>query len=343
MASSTNRRTILVEVRKDPACSPMLDAMAATCHDMGHGVVRWRGPLSGRMPYGRALPVCDLAILFNGAHRRYRPALARLQAWGTSTLMVELGWHPQAGHYQVDPQGVNASATWANTPLDVDGSTSLPVRDAGDLLVLTQLDDDTQITNHSPYFRSMEEFVRFACLASALPVRVRAHPKTPNMRRLREVVRECGAGWDSSPSLAAALQACRAAACINSSAAVAALECSLPVLCYGNAIYRHPGAVYCLDSDAEKTRTATAEIQQGRTSLQQEKVAAVVDRIIAKQWTIADVPQRLPGIVSELLASTPRIDPKLTSSDRVERTISWFADLPAKLLYRRRLKPRRAA
>jgi hypothetical protein len=339
----TSQRTILVEVRKDPICATMLDAMADTCQSAGHRVVRWRGPLSGRMPYGRALPVCDLAILFNGDHRRYRPALARLQAWGAATLMVELGWHPQAGHYQVDPQGVNASASWAKTPLEVEGNTPLPVRATGDLLVLTQLDDDTQITNHSPHFRSMEEFVRFVCSASALPVRVRPHPKTPDMTRLREAVRQCGASWDDSPTLNAALQACRAAACVNSSAAVAALESGLPVLCYGSAIYRHRGVVYCLDGEIENTRAATGEILQGRTALVRERLSAMVRRIVGKQWSVADVPGRLPAIVSELLAGMPQVDPKLTSSDRVERTISWFADLPAKLLYRKRLKPRRAA
>jgi hypothetical protein len=225
----------------------------------------------------------------------------------------------------------------------VKGKTPLPLRGTGDLLLLTQLDDDTQITNHSPHFRTMDEFVRFVCCASALPVRVRAHPKTPNIGKLRETARQCGASWDESRTLTAALQACRAAACVNSSAGVAALESGLPVLCYGNAIYRHSGAAYCLDGNAEKTRAATCEIQQGRTSLVQEKVAAMSDRIISKQWTVADVSSRLPGIVSELLAETPRVEPKLTSSDRVERTISWFADLPAKLLYRKRLKTRRAA
>jgi hypothetical protein len=341
--SSFNRRTILVEVRKDPVCAATLDAMAETCHDMGHRVVRWRGPLSGRMPYGRALPVCDLAILFNGAHRRYRPALARLQAWGTATLLVELGWHPQAGHYQVDPQGVNASASWAKTPLDVEGKTTLTVRDRGDLLLLTQLDDDTQITNHSPWFRTMEEFVRFVCATSALPVRVRPHPKSPDMARLCGLVRECGGAWDESRSLSAALESCQAAACVNSSAGVAALESGLPVLCYGNAVYRHTGAVYCLDNDAEKTRVATEELARGRTSLWREKVVALVQRIVARQWTTADVACRLPSLVQELLAATPPVTPRLTSSDRMERTITWLADLPAQLLYRQRLKRRRAA
>src|SRR5687768_14613354 len=99
-----SQRTVLVEVRKDPIGAAMLDAMANCCAAQGHRVIRWRGPLSGRMPYGRWPAVCDLAILYNGAHRAYRPVLARLRARGAATLMVELGWLPQSGHYQVDLQ-----------------------------------------------------------------------------------------------------------------------------------------------------------------------------------------------------------------------------------------------
>lgn len=343
MPTSASRRTILVEVRRDPTCAAMLDAMAETCHELGHRVVRWRGPLSGRMPYGRSLPVCDLAILFNGTHRTYRPVLARLQAWGAATLMIELGWHPQANHYQVDPRGVNASASWASDPIDVEGNTPLPIRPAGDLLLLMQLDNDTQITEHSPWFGSMEQLIRLVGSCSALPVRVRLHPKSPNREQIRKLTADAGAEWDHSPSLEAALARCRAAACVNSSAAVAALDAGLPVLCYGNAIYRHPGAVYCLDADPEATTAATSEIAGGNCSLSQEKIAALVERIIARQWTTAEVPARLPPLVDQLLAGRPRIAPKLTSSDRVEKSIYWLADLPARLLYRSRLKRRRAA
>jgi len=341
--SSSPRRTILVEVRKDPVCAAMLDAMAETCEGLGHRVVRWRGPLSGRMPYGRSLPVCDLAILFNGAHRSYRPVMARLQAWGVATLMVELGWHPQANRYQVDPRGVNASASWAREPLAVEGNTPLQIRPQGDLLLLMQLDNDTQITEHSPSFASMEQLARFVCSHSELPVRVRPHPKSPNLKRLAAVTAECNAEWDDSPSLEAALARCRVAACVNSSAAVTALDAGLPVLCYGNAIYRHPGAVYCLDADPAATRTTTREIASGNSSLSREKIAELVQRIVAKQWTTADVAIRLPPLIANLLDVTPKVAPKLTSSDRVEHSIYWLADLPAKLLYRRRLKSPRAA
>lgn len=332
-----------MEVRKDPLCAAMLDAMAEACQHMGHCVVRWRGPLSGRMPYGRALPVCDLAILFNAAHRTYRPVMARLQAWGVATLMVELGWHPQANRYQVDSRGVNASASWAREPLEVEGNTPVQIRPRGDLLLLMQLDNDTQITEHSPWFASMEQLIRFVSGNSVLPVRVRAHPKSPHNKQLRQLAQECGAHWDDSPSLEAALHSARAAACVNSSAAVAALDARLPVLCYGNAIYRHPGAVYCLDGNPAATIAVTREIANGSSSLSQEKMAALVERIVGRQWTTGEVATRLPPLIADLLAATPQVSPKLTSSDRVEHSIYWLADLPAKLLYRRRLKSPRAA
>jgi hypothetical protein len=331
-------RTILVEVRKDPVCSAMLDAMAQTCSQVGHRVVRWRGPLSGRMPYGRWLPVCDLAILYNAAARSYRPVLARLRARGVATLMVELGWHPQEGHYQVDPSGVNASASWAREPLEADGKTPLAVRSSGDLLLLLQLDQDTQITEHSRHFARMDQLIEFVAKASALPVRVRCHPKSPDLVRLKRIAAECGASWDDSPSLAASLARCRAAACINSSAAVAALDAGLPVLCYGNAIYRHAGAVYCLGEDALETRRTTQALIRGECSLHREKVAAMVERIVERQWTLAEVPRRLPQLLAEQLSATPPVATQLTSSDRVEQSLYWLADLPAKVLYRRRIR-----
>jgi hypothetical protein len=206
-----------------------------------------------------------------------------------------------------------------------------------------QLDNDTQITEHSPSFASMEQLIRFVCSHSELPVRVRPHPKSPNLKRLEQVAAHCKAEWGDSPSLEAALARCRAAACVNSSAAVAALDAGLPVLCYGNAIYRHPGAVYCLDADPVATHAATREIASGSSSLSRENIAALVERIVARQWTTSDVATRLPSLIEDLLAMTPKVAPKLTSSDRVEHSIYWLADLPAKLLYRSRLKSPRAA
>ena len=79
--------TILVEARKDENVKPILNSIAATCALAGHVVKRWRGPLSGRVPFSRRLPRCDLAILFNGTHESYAAALDRLAKYGSSRLV----------------------------------------------------------------------------------------------------------------------------------------------------------------------------------------------------------------------------------------------------------------
>src|SRR5262245_30211907 len=169
--------TILVEARRDPAPAEALDQIAATCRRLGHEVFRWRGPRSGRVPHWRWPFPCDLAILWNGSHPGYARALNIFRHRGTKLLYVELGWHPQRGTIQIDPQGINARASWARQPLTLPGSTPVAIRQDGDLLVVLQLDRDTQITQLSPWFADMRSFVEFVCRHSALPVRVRAHPR----------------------------------------------------------------------------------------------------------------------------------------------------------------------
>lgn len=307
--------TILIEDRKDLNSHRVLQAIANTCRSLGHDVFRWRSPHSGRVPHWRHIFRCDLAILFNGTHLIYGPALERLRQMEAKRLYVELGWNPQAGTCQIDPAGINARASWARAPLHVVGQTPLATRPTGNLLVVLQLDTDTQITQQSPWFRSMRQFLDFLCLHSRLPLCVRAHPKSKDVDSLRELALSRGAEWDQSASLAEAFRHSRAVACINSSGGVEALSHGLPVLCYGNAIYRHPGAVYCLDDRPEATRAVIDELAAGQCSLQAERVTAALKRVMDHQWTVAEIPERLPALLQRVLgekqgrgASTVRRD-----------------------------------
>ena len=295
--------TILVEARKDPNVRPALDLIAETCRSLGHEVFRWRGPLSGRVPYWRHPFDCDLAILFNGTHEKYSRALRLLKSRGAKLLFVELGWFPQKGTVQIDPAGINARASWASEPLEVSGSTPLAIRPGGDLLVLMQLDSDTQITELSPWFVNMRHFVTHVCRYSALPVRVRAHPLAPPSAALVEEVRKLGGKWDDSANLAAALGRCKAVATINSSSGIEALSQKLPVLCYGQANYRHEEAVYCLTDRADETRRATEELAAGKCELAKERCEAALARVLAHQWPLAEIPRLLPEQIDKLLTS----------------------------------------
>jgi hypothetical protein len=318
--------TILVEARKDPNVRTALDLIAETCRSLGHDVFRWRGPLSGRVPYWRHPFQCDLAVLFNGTHVKYASSLARLKQMGAKLLFVELGWHPQKGTVQIDPLGINARASWANEPLEVAGVTPLKVRKQGDLLVVMQLDSDTQITELSPWFANMHRFVTHICRHSALPVRVRAHPLAPPDASLVTEVEQLGGTWDHSGSLAEALKRCKAVACVNSSSGVEAIAQRLPVLCYGLANYRQPGAVYCLTNRGEETVQATSQLAAGNRSLHEERCAAVVKRVLGHQWPFDEIPKRLPAMLEPLLASAATRQHRRTNI--VTKLVRFVRDLP---------------
>jgi hypothetical protein len=333
--------TILVEARRDPQPGAALDAIAATCKSLGHDVFRWRGPQSGRVPHWRWLFPCDLAIVWNGMTERYQPALQKLRRRGTPLLFTELGWYPQRGHIQIDPAGINAVASWAAEPLKSRGRTPLAVRQSGDLLVVLQLDWDTQITRLSPWFADMQSFVEFLCRNSALPVRVRHHPRQRPPAEFIERVQQLGGTWDESPSLAAALQGARALACVNSSCGVEALAAGLPVLCYGLANYRHPGAVYCLDDGPQATRVATESLAAGRCDLFQEPANEAASRILSRQWAFAEIPQRLPPLVEAALAGAPARNQVAAGAagfvsrlcnSALDGLVRWTRDLPPKVL-----------
>lgn len=310
--------TVLVEARLCPDGGLALDAIADTCQRLGHYVYRWRGPYSGRVPYWKSFFHCDLAIIFNGSHEKYDPIVSRLREMGSRLLFVEVGWFPQRDTVQIDPAGINAAASWAKEPLIREPVTPLPVRRRGDLLLVLQLDGDSQIQRLSPWFAGMTQFIDFVCRHSALPVRVRAHPKSRSNESLRRQVTALGAAWDGSPSLQKAMESCRAVACVNSSCGVEALSNRLPLLCYGQAVYRHAGAVYCLDRSPEKTRQATSELAAGDTRLSAELAEELYARIMDHQWPLAAIPFRLPALLKQVL---PDPDTRVVSAPPWTRLI----------------------
>lgn len=302
--------TILVEARKDQNVKPILDAIAHTCSENGYRVKRWRGPLSGRVPFPRRVPTCDLAIVFNGTHKSYVPTLARLRQSNTPLLYVELGWYPQRGTFQIDHYGINSAASWVGEPLNEAPGKMLEIKSAGDLLVILQDDSDTQITHRSPSFVGMREFVAHICAFSELPIRVRFHPRHRPAAEVMSLIDKYRCVVDSAPTLGDALNSCRAVACINSSSGVEALARHIPVMCYGEAIYRHHGAVYCLTKNGESTRATTRQLANGNCSLRENLMNEVFNRIKQNQPAIVDIPALLPDLVDAALRRSKRSIPR---------------------------------
>jgi hypothetical protein len=88
---------------------------------------------------------------------------------------------------------------------------------------------------------------------------------------------------------------------------VEALDRRIPVLCYGTAIFRQPGAVYCLQGDDRETSSVTAELGEGRSSLFTECLDATLNRIRAHQWTADQLPDRLAPVIDAVWGQASQV------------------------------------
>jgi hypothetical protein len=119
-------------------------------------------------------------------------------------------------------------------------------------------------------------------------------------------------------------------ACVNSSGAIEAIAHKIPVLCYGRSVFRHEHAAYCLTNDGLQTAAVTNELAQGRCALAEEAVDEVVSRITGRQWTIYDVPSRLPALLQtafRLHDMQPHKANLLARLQPVERVTSWVSSV----------------
>ena len=292
---NTTKRTI-VQYKALADSKPAMEGIARVCRAMGHKVYRWRKSLSTKLPYHWWFKQCDYAFVFNCNSPSCDRALETLRQTGAQLIFVELGWYPQRATMQLDPDGINSQVSWANDPLTTVGRQPLGVRPDGDLLLLLQHETDSQIVIQSPWFDTMGQFVRFVAENSQLPVRVRAHPRF-EPGGVRQLAEQLGCKWDTSANIAEAIQSAKAVACVNSSGAVECLTHRLPVLCFGHSIYRHEGAVYCLKRDAQRVAQVTGDLKRGHCELFADRLEELLERIWCKQWTLEQLPKRLPAFL----------------------------------------------
>ncbi|QDS91727.1 Capsule polysaccharide biosynthesis protein [Roseimaritima multifibrata] len=287
-----------------------LDCVADCLAMDGYRVIRWQGPYARRFKFvASAIPDCDAAVIWNGLKPRYQSPVKTLKRKKIPFLVMEVGWYPQAGTYQIDSDGINVGASWVQTLLRQKSSMSSPVtlnQNGMDLLVIMQNDADSQITHFSPYFDRMSEFLRFLIGASYLPLRIRFHPRHPPGIRLKKLIRRhCDKlTVDRSPSLSSALDQALAVASVNSSSGVEAMDRQLPVLCFGESIYGVTGAVYRLNRDPEKTRHVTQELSQGRCDLDSALIQLVVSTIKSHQLPVEQIPKQIKPMIKSLVSGS---------------------------------------
>jgi len=270
---------------------PAMEAFAAGCLIGGHKVLWWdKGPC----------PTCDVVVIWNGTGGYWQNMKASGCRSGARMLFMEHGWLPQATTVQIDRQGPNALSSWAEEPLTW-RARGRPRKRQGDLLVICQRADDSSITLLSPHFARFADWLRFLSDHVDMPMRVRPHPRA--LGGETEAYEPIVSGnplmqWDRVSDLEESMQSAAAVATINSTCGLEALRAGVPVLCYGRAIYRHDGAVVCLDNDPEKTCRAVEDLIAGRLPVDRAAMQAALNRAMEHQIPVEELPDR----VCEVLA-----------------------------------------
>jgi len=275
---------ILVDLRRQPDAERICMALADACKSLGHEVAFWSGqPKSD----------CDVAILWGSIHPKYAAIREHLKAVGAKAMFVQFGWRPKATTFQVDTTLADGLSEWASEPLEYEPGESAPSLN-GEMLVALQDGMYIRSDPFSPHFNTSTDLIRHLIAHSQMPLRFRPHPlDPPTDEATAMVLASDNARWDESKTFTDALDGVCAVATIHSSTAVEALGQNLPVLCYGNAVYRHEGAVWCMDGSPLQTWCRTHQLRAAHCDLDTNAQAAMVQRLMARQWTVDDLPGRL--------------------------------------------------
>ena len=286
---------IQIEVTGHARVMPFLNALAAAAEDLGLDVERWE---SGHFP----AEVGEWVVVWNGLDPWYDDTLPRARAVGARILYAEHGWLPQEGYYQLDTQGINGQASWARDPLPDVGGRPVVVGH-GPLLAILQHDKDSSIVRMSPQFPNMTAFLEHLEATWDGEIVVRPHPRhPPTGATTRLVKRSSKMRRSGGVSLKEDFARCGAVATINSTCGAEAIEAGMPLLCYGDAVYRHPGVVWLGDMTDEP--------------LDRAKQQAMIARLRARQYTPE---QALEALVRCELSSPTSATPRTSATEAAVR------------------------
>ena len=297
-------RTASVEYRAQQDVEPTLADIASALASFGYRVTRWthsdvepgKGPIDPEP--------CDLAVAWHGMHILQESGLAKLRRCGAKVLFLEYAWWDRGLSFQADPRGTNGAASWARWPEEWHGTDRGLKVSPGPLLACLQGEYDAASRRISPHFAKNCDFVTFLARYSRLPVVVRPHPETQCDRWTRAAIREAGVEVDdASRPIEEAVERASAVATLSSACGVTAMEMGKPVLVYGTAAYRRPGAVYCLDNRPIGTLAATEAIRRGTCELSADLIADTLATLRKHTLYRRDLPGCLRPILEAIRAA----------------------------------------
>lgn len=270
--------------------------------------------------FKKELPECDLLFMWNGELGKEMEIAEKCRRQGTPVYFMELGWLPQCGTFYFDRKGVNYNSTlkdWQYGAINEGQELILRAmlsyyhnflarKTIGTLeeiekdyaFVPFQVENDTQIINHSHRFKKMQELVDyvFAYVPAQNKIIFKTHPKDTNLGEIKLPARcklyNCGTTHDFLPR-------CKYVITINSTVGIEALTYYKPVINLGDAFYEGRKMTYKVDSD-EDIKNAVKWAEEGKASV--EIIDAFLYYLFERQWYSADLnnAQKILGLIEGL-------------------------------------------
>lgn len=203
-------------------------------------------------------------LFHNGLHPMYQDVLKKIKKLGIPIIYSELGWFPQKDHVYFDRWGTNGQSYLASLNAESFCRESIydeeepKIKVEGDhVLVITQLENDTNLLVNSPLFKKNRSFIEH--VISQIPksekIIVKTHPLDKNWEELLEfegdrvkVIKE--------GNLDDLLSRAKSVIGINSTVLIQALQYDANIYSYGYSLLDNKGvAINCINKPLSENWT----------------------------------------------------------------------------------------
>lgn len=192
----------------------------------------------------------DVLLFFNGNHPMYQKQLNLIkETIDKPIIFSELGWMPQLNNIFFDSKGVAGRSALSKMSFSDFTKSSLPRnihrKLKGDyILVLTQLENDTNMIIDSPRFKKVTNFVRY--VISQKPDKrfiVKCHPLDKSWQSLKDEFESDNVQVTQDGNLSELFSSACAVCSINSSALIEALKYDVNIYQFGNGLLNNKDVV----------------------------------------------------------------------------------------------------
>jgi glycosyltransferase involved in cell wall biosynthesis len=180
-------------------------------------------------------------IFHNGLHPSYQHVLIRVKSNFPKIPIVysELGWFPQQGNIYFDTRGTNGASSIAAESFEKFCSRNYPQDHnpnflVGNILIITQLEGDTNIISNSPMFKSMDNFISHVLkkIPPDVNVVIKTHPLDRDKSRFEKFI-DHRVSLIHDGDIEEMLTSAKAVFTINSTVALTALNYPCNIYCFG--------------------------------------------------------------------------------------------------------------